>query len=277
MSKFKNCKVCSAKTDKVNDTFELVQCENCKLVFSENIFTQEEFVAVYDDLYNKDASAYQRHSKNEFDKIKQGDIKVGKNRGALINKNIIKGNCKSVLEIGSGIGLVGSYVKVKAPQIAYKGIELDKEAFLKSQELGLDTYNGDFTIMQNFEESFDVIMLWEVVEHLQDLKQFLDLAYAKLNHGGTLILSTPNYDKIKNYPHGKKDTLYQNEPPIHLNFFTKSNLGNVMETSGFEKCTIRIKKFPYFEKNISRLIKNYTKAIFRKYNGPTLYLEAKKL
>lgn len=277
MSKFKNCKVCSGKVIKVNKTFELVQCENCKLIFSENIFTQDEFVKVYDNLYNKNDSAYQRHSKNEFDKIKQGNINVGKNRGALINKNIIKGNCKSVLEIGSGVGLVGSYVRKNKPSVKYKGVELDKEAFLKSQELGLNTYNGDFTIMQNFDELFDVIMLWEVIEHLQDLKQFIDLAYAKLNTGGTLILSTPNYDKIKNYPNGKKDFLYQNEPPIHLNFFTKNNLKNVMEASGFKKCTIRIKKFPYFEKNAIRLIRNYTKAILGMYNGPTLYLEAKKI
>lgn len=277
MSKFNNCKVCSGTIAKVNVTFELVECENCKLIFSENIFTQEAFVKVYDDLYNKEASAYQRHSKNEFDKVKHGTISVGKNRGALIDRNIIKGNCKNVLEIGSGVGLVGSYVKKNGKTIAYKGIELDKEAFLKSKELGLDTYNGDFTTMQNFEENFDVIMLWEVLEHLQDLKQFLVLAAAKLNSGGTLILSTPNYDKIKNYPKGKKDALYQNEPPIHLNFFTKENLKNVVEYSGFKSCTIRIKTFPYFEKNVVRLIKNYIKAIFGKYNGPTLYLEAKKL
>ena len=255
MSKFKNCKVCAGKTVKVNETYELVKCENCKLIFSENIFTQEEFVAVYDILYNKENSAYQRHSKNEFDKINQGIINVGKNRGALIDENIIRGNCKNVLEIGSGIGLVGSYVKNNGRDIAYKGIELDKEAFLKSRELGLDTYNGDFTHMKNFEENFDVIMLWEVLEHLQDLKQFLALAYAKLNKGGTLILSTPNYDKIKNYSNGIKDTLYQNEPAIHLNFFTNNSLKNVVEDAVFKNCTIRIKKFPYLEKQVIRYLK----------------------
>lgn len=181
-----------------------------------------------------------------------------------------------MLEIGSGVGLVGSYIKIKNKKIIYKGVELDKEAFLKSKELGLDTYNGDFTIMQNFEETFDVIMLWEIIEHLQDLKHFLKLAYFKLSKGGTLILSTPNYDKIKNYPKGKKDILYQNEPPIHLIFFTESSLKKLMNIYDFNNCNIRIKKFPYFERNTIRLFKNYTKALIGKYHGPTLYLEAKK-
>ena len=276
MEKFKNCKICSGKIAKINETYDLVQCSNCDFIFSENIFSQEQFVKVYDSLYNKDASVYQRHSKDEFNAIKRGIIKVGKNRGNLINRNVINSNCESVLEIGSGIGLVGSYIKANAPQIRFKGVELDQEAFFKSKELGLDTYNGDFTIIKDFPENFDVIMLWEVLEHLQDLKGFLDIAYTKLNVGGKLILSTPNYDKIKNYPKRKKDALYQNEPPIHLNFFTTKNLLTVMELTQFNNRKIRVKKFPYFEKDLFKLAKNYIKAIFGIYYGPTIYLEAKK-
>ena len=216
MLKYSNCKVCSGDTKIINKTYQLIECDHCGLIFSENIFSQDEFVKVYDELYNRADSSYQRHSKDEFEKLKDGDVQIGKNRSGLVNRNIIKNNnCKSVLEMGSGIGLVGSYIKLKAPLIVYKGIELDTEAYLKSKSLGLDTFNGDFQIISKFDETFDVIMLWEVIEHLQDLNLFLELAYSKLNKGGKILLSTPNYYKIYNYPERDKDALYQNEPPIH--------------------------------------------------------------
>ena len=277
MAKFTSCKICKSAIKLVNQTYHLVECDKCGLIFSENIFSQEEFVEVYNALYNGTDSSYQRHSKDEFEKLKSGHVQIGKNRSELVNRIIINNtNCKSVLEIGSGIGLVGSYVKLKAPLMVYKGIELDTEAYLKSKVLGLDTFNGDFQIISKFDETFDVIMLWEVIEHLQDLNLFLELAYSKLNKGGKILLSTPNYNKIHNYPDRKKDKLYQNEPPIHLNFFTKKNIKTVFKMKGFYSIEVREKKFPYVEKNIIQFIKSSVKALLGKYNGPTLYLVAEK-
>ena len=277
MAKFTSCKICKSAIKLVNQTYHLVECDKCGLIFSENIFSQEEFVEVYNALYNGTDSSYQRHSKDEFEKLKSGHVQIGKNRSELVNRIIINNtNCKSVLEIGSGIGLVGSYVKLKAPLMVYKGIELDTEAYLKSKVLGLDTFNGDFQIISKFDETFDVIMLWEVIEHLQDLNLFLELAYSKLNKGGKILLSTPNYNKIHNYPDRKKDKLYQNEPPIHLNFFTKKNIKTVFKMKGFYSIEVREKKFPYIEKNIIQFIKSSVKALLGKYNGPTLYLVAEK-
>ena len=86
----------------------------------------------------------------------------------------------------------------------------------------------------------------------------------------------PNYDKIYNYPERDKDALYQNEPPIHLNFFTKRNINAIFKMKGFSSIEVREKKFPYLEKNIIRFTKNYIKALLGKYNGPTLYLVAQK-
>ena len=51
--KFKKCKTCDSKIEKINKTYDLVKCENCFLVFSENIYKHQDFVAVYDELYNK--------------------------------------------------------------------------------------------------------------------------------------------------------------------------------------------------------------------------------
>lgn len=278
MAVYSTCKLCDGAISVVNKTYNLVECRQCKLVFCGTQFTQEQFIKTYDDLYNASAnSVYARHAVAEFKALKSGNpVPVGYNRTRLIKKHILNGKCMSVLEIGSGIGLVGTYVIKANPSLYYQGIEIDKKAFEKSQELGLNTYNADFSHIGTLDRTFDVIMLWEVIEHLQDLKYFLRLAHNALNEGGSLILSTPNYHKIHNYPDRKKDQIFQNEPPIHLNFFTKENMVNLFQNAGFSKSNVSVKKMPYLEPKRLRFYKNVLKSVLGKYQGPTLYFEAYK-
>ena len=278
MDQFNACKICHNRIELINRKFNLGQCVKCKFIFCLTAYSQEQFVTVYDELYNKENSKYQRHSKIEFDQIvKEQVINIGLNRSRLIKKNILNANCQSVLEIGSGIGLIGAHIRLKNEQIQYTGIELDEEAFHKSQQLKLNTINGDFKEMEKIKGQFDVIMLWEVIEHLQDLKLFLDLAYKKLNYNGKIILSTPNYNKILNYPDREKDQLFQDEPPIHLNFFTTENIKNIFEFHHFANCKIVVKKFPYVELAKKRFYLNSFKALLNRYQGSTIYLEAVKM
>ena len=244
MSVYKTCKVCNSNTEIINEKYNLGQCNSCKLVFCLTIFSQDEFVKVYDELYNKANSHYKYHSVVEYNMLLENKkIKVGFYRSRLLKKHVLNKKCKSVLEIGSGVGLIGSYIRKNDDKINYLGIEIDKESFDKSQTLGLNTINDDFKVMDKIEETFDVIMLWEVLEHLQDLKSFIESAYKRLNKDGKIILSVPNYDKIHNYKNRGKDVIFQDLPPIHLNFFTQKSIVNVFQLNHFKDCAATVKKF----------------------------------
>ncbi len=278
MAQYNTCKVCNNSIKIVNEKYNLGQCENCKLIFCLTIFTQDEFVKVYDDLYNKANTHYKYHSVVEYKMLLENKkIKVGFHRAKLLKKYVLNKQCQSVLEIGSGVGLIGSYIQKHDARIAYLGIEIDKESYDKSQKLGLNTINDDFKAMEKIEESFDVIMLWEVLEHLQDLKVFIELAHKRLNKDGKIILSVPNYDKIYNYPNRKKDDIFQDLPPIHLNFFTKENIINVFEFNHFIECKATVKKFPYINFKRMGFYSEFIKALFNKYNGSTLYFVGHKI
>jgi 2-polyprenyl-3-methyl-5-hydroxy-6-metoxy-1,4-benzoquinol methylase len=119
-------------------------------------------------------------------------------------------------------------------------------------------------------------MLWEVIEHLQDLRLFLELAYEKLNKNGKIILSTPNYNKIYNCPKREEDAIFQDQPPIHLNFFTKESITTIFEINHFVKCKATVKKFPYLEIKSKKIYIDFLKSIFNTYNGSTIYLEVTK-
>jgi 2-polyprenyl-3-methyl-5-hydroxy-6-metoxy-1,4-benzoquinol methylase len=277
MMQYKECKVCKNEVKLINEKYNLVQCCNCKLIFCATIFSQQQLVIVYDELYNNENAIYSNHSVVEYKRLLQNKkIKVGVFRSRLLKKYVLDGKCKSVLEIGSGIGLLGSYLRKKNDGVKYVGIEIDKESFDKSQLLKLNTLNGDFMLMDKLEESFDVIMLWEVLEHLQDLNLFIQLAYKKLNVNGKIVLSTPNYDKIHNYPNRDKDAIFQDKPPVHLNFFTKENSSAIFEMNQFKNCKVVVKKFPYVDIKRKRFYLDFLKSLLKSYNGSTIYLVATK-
>lgn len=273
---YKECKVCNNQTLKINFKFDLIQCENCKLIFSEKFFTNEEFVKVYDKLYNdlNSKRQYATHSIMEYNQLIKGKVVIGYNRKFIIEKFIKKEG--KVLEIGSGIGLIGMYLK-KYKKIKYTGVEIDKDTHEKALELGLNSLNGDFSIMKKLEDKFNYIMLWEVLEHLQDLNLFFDLARKSIVKNGSLIFSVPNYKKRFNYnlKSNNKDTIFQSGPPIHLNFFTEESISNILKIYGFEIEYIKVKRFPYlnFKKKIFYV--NLLKSLFGKYNGSTIYVSAK--
>ena len=140
MENFSRCKICDGEVKLVNEKYNLGECNRCKFIFCLTKFSQDEFVEVYDGLYNKKDSAYQRHSTKEFNKILNNyNIKVGLNRFRLIKKTILNKNCKSVLEIGSGIGLIGVYIRSKNDNISYTGIEIDIETYKKPAPQSLST------------------------------------------------------------------------------------------------------------------------------------------
>lgn len=271
------CKICDNNVTLINEKFNLVKCDICNLIFCLKEYSQEELIALYDKLYNNENAKYSSYSINEYKMLLENKkIKVGHYRSKIIRRHILKSKCNSVLEIGSGIGLMGAYIRSKNKEIKYLGIEIDKKAYEKSKSLNLNTINSDFKIMERIEETYDVIMLWEVIEHLQDLKKFIELAYKKLNKNGKIILSTPNYNKIYNYPNREKHALYQDEPPVHLNFFTKESIKNIFALYKFSNCAVTIKKFPYVHLKSFSFYKNVFKAILYKYHGSTIFFTASK-
>ena len=85
-----------------------------------------------------------------------------------------------------------------------------------------------------------------------------------------------NYDKIYNYPNRQKDDVFQDSPPINLNFFTKENIINVFEFNHFIECKATVKKFPYINLKRIGFYSEFIKTLFNKYNGSTLYFVGHK-
>jgi 2-polyprenyl-3-methyl-5-hydroxy-6-metoxy-1,4-benzoquinol methylase len=115
---------------------------------------------------------------------------------------------KKVLDVACGVGY-GSYIlAAKARNVV--GLDISKDA-IDFAKLNYSAPNMEFTVSDVLsipfdDKSFDLIVAFEIFEHLADTQKFLNELKRVYKDGGMIILSTPNRD----YP---KSTV---ENPFHL-------------------------------------------------------------
>ena len=108
------------------------------------------------------------------------DLKILRKRFPLMLEMIRDG--ESVLDMGASNRNLEGRLKHHFPRLIYKSMDIDRNQF------------HDFYSLEEIRERFDVVFLFEVIEHL-DLEEgvrLLKRIYDLLNPGGRLILTTPN-------------------------------------------------------------------------------------
>jgi 2-polyprenyl-3-methyl-5-hydroxy-6-metoxy-1,4-benzoquinol methylase len=79
------------------------------------------------------------------------------------------------------------------------GLDVDREALQEAARLGIKTVWADANRRLPFsDESFDVVVAGELIEHLAAPQAFVDEAYRVLRPGGMLVGSIPNAFRLKN-------------------------------------------------------------------------------
>lgn len=265
MEEYSACKVCNSKVELLNVKYNLVQCVKCKLVFSKIIFSEQDFIETYYRLYNATLQ-YGTHQR-EFEKLQKGKtLHIGRPKLKVLNY-LLRNKVRRICEVGAGVGIVASYLKRK--DVDYIGIELDKVTADKAQSINLNIINGDFSKLNDIEGEFDAIVAFEVIEHLQDLNLFFQIASKKLKEKSYLGFTVPNYDKRMNYKNGG-NKIYQSGPPIHLNFFTIESIKIIANHFGFKIALCEAKRFPYFNWKKIDTYRFFLRSILGKFKGPTL-------
>ncbi len=99
----------------------------------------------------------------------------------------------TVLEIGVGEGALGARL---ARQFRYVGLEQDATSWQRAkprvERFGGTVLHGDASILQA-DTTFDLICVFEVLEHIEDDQGALRQWRGYLNPGGSLIISVPAF------------------------------------------------------------------------------------
>lgn len=144
-----------------------------------------------------------------------------------------------LLEVGTGAGL---FLKAAARAgWTTSGIELSSDGALFAQRLGLDVRQESAERMSFPPASFDVVTMFEVIEHLFDPGPVLASVRRALRPGGQLVMTTPNFDALSRRALGVNWAVIS--PLEHLYYFTARTLGSLLERNGFPHVAF-VRTFP---------------------------------
>jgi SAM-dependent methyltransferase len=137
---------------------------------------------------------------------------------------------RRLVEIGGGTGAFGLDAKRRGWD--YVNYDISEIAVGFCTELGLDARTFTPAGPPPLERgSADLVVMWEVLEHVWDVKGYLEVIRASLRPSGLLLLSTPNYDAPVLRERDNWGVL--SSPPIHLTFFTRPTLERTLHACGF--------------------------------------------
>ena len=149
-----------------------------------------------------------------------------------LKKKKIKGK---LLEVGAAYGYFCEEIKKINYFDEIIGIEPtpDLAGILKSKNISV--------IESSYEEAklrdkVDVIVNFEVIEHLFNPKEFVQWCFSNLNPGGCLYLTCPNIGGFETTVLGKESGTIDHE---HINLFNTNSISNLIKSVGFEKVTVK--------------------------------------
>jgi 2-polyprenyl-3-methyl-5-hydroxy-6-metoxy-1,4-benzoquinol methylase len=145
-----------------------------------------------------------------------------------------------LLDVGCGNGRYLDGMKKLGWQT--KGVEFNESAVGVCNLSGLNVHHGDL-FSANFEkDSFDVINVSHVIEHVPNPKEFFTELSRVLKENGTLIIKTPNSEAL-----GRKffnTNWYANDVPRHLYLFSEKNLNVLADLCGLKISQLQTRSSP---------------------------------
>jgi len=133
-----------------------------------------------------------------------------------------------LLDVGSGTGAFVSEMSENGWQVT--GLEPDEGARRVAKEkFNCDLKNTDklFELPLN---SFDVITLWHVLEHIHDLKIYITQLKNLLKQNGKMIIAVPNYTSFDASTYREHWAAY--DVPRHLYHFSPLSMKVLTEENG---------------------------------------------
>ena len=213
------CTVCKdAKSSIVlrKGSLSLHRCLNCGTIFS-GVYSND-FVPEWYSYYDK----YANFSREDvFDPITNHRCQD------LLRWFSRFGIGREVLDVGCGLG---QFVDVanRCGWIA-EGLERSKGAVSFARRQGLAVQELDFLSAAIKPNSYDLVTLFEVIEHVPNPAEFLYRAGEVVRSGGLVYLTTPNFASVDRYLLGEN---WKVIGPGHLTYFTSRTLRALVKKAG---------------------------------------------
>lgn len=144
--------------------------------------------------------------------------------------NSVTENRKTLLDVGCG---TGDFLQVAAKSgWEISGIEPNEQARNIANKKTNNSVSGTEQLLNFESQSFDVITLWHVLEHLPDLNQQISTFKKLLKPDGALVIAVPNFKSYDAEIYQEFWAAY--DAPRHLWHFSQNSLRKLAGTVNLE-------------------------------------------
>lgn len=197
--------------------YQLNQCRQCRIIYSSPILPYEKI----QHLYSKSVVTYE----SEIATLK----KTYKNYLQKALKYLPRN--PKLLEIGSGNGFFLE-VCLELGLTDMVGIEPSHSAIMNASEKVKKYLVNDFFPTKKIKkESIDIICIFQTLDHIVDVNDFLKQCYAVLKKGGVILSIVHNTDGLSVKIFGEKSPIFDIE---HIYLFNAENLPKIFVKNNFK-------------------------------------------
>lgn len=206
-----NCIVCQSSSLNELPLYEsafLCQCNSCGFVFSKRIPSEQERT-----------EHYQGHGRQDY----LSEVTTKQNEELLESFEPYR-KTNRILDVGCGIGYFLEVAKRKGWEVY--GTEFTSEDVEICEAKGIQMHKGILD-PDNYNEQFDVITSFEVLEHINNPQEEISNFKKILRKGGLVYLTTPNFNSLLRYrPKSKYSVITY---PEHLSYYTPKTIRSLFK------------------------------------------------
>ena len=208
------------------EDFEIYECNECKLLFT---MPRPDATAIGRYYKSDDYLSHNEHKKGLvpwiYNRVKKINVK---NKYIMVWNGMEPqktGNHTNpyLLDFGCGVGDFLHYAQQNGCEVM--GCDLSEDARkIASEKLGKTIVTPD-EIFALPHSTFDIITMWHVLEHIDNLHNQVEQLHRLLKDNGRLVIAVPNYKSNDAEYYNDKWAAY--DVPRHLNHFHKESLQNI--------------------------------------------------
>lgn len=196
---------------------QIVECRHCGLIYANPRWSTDDvmnaYTAVQDETYVEERLGREltfRHHLRHMERV------IGPAAG------------RALLDVGAYIGVFVEAAAAVGWQA--QGVEPSEWAAAEARHRGLDVRVGTLDNVDLTEASFDVVTMWDVIEHLADPAAELDKARRLLRPGGWLVVHTMDIDAPVSRLAGSRWPWLMD---MHLYYFGRRTLRRMLSDHGY--------------------------------------------
>lgn len=218
------CDICNSN-ESSKLYIDIKKCNDCGHIFANLSLSNDELKNIYDTDY---------FESEEYKDYKSETVAIKKNFNRLLSKlkkHSQNTKQKKLLEVGAAYGFFIDIAKSHF-NLAI-GTEIASEPSRYAREnLNIDVRNLDIIEWDFDNIKFDLVCMWDVIEHLHSPNKYLQKLSVNMKKNSIIALTTPDIGSL--VARVRKQNWRQIHPPTHVHYFNKKSIETILNNNGFK-------------------------------------------